>query len=191
MTSSFSLWSQSLLANTCALVASNVPSRAKVMVTPDSHHSSIWFYLSAKLCPVLRTGAHLACSKYGKEARMARAEWASKGKGVKQRAVRERTSEVIEMGSTGELRVIWPDSGSNWIISGQEWKQGGQWGDHNPNKRHGGLDQGVSGGGDEKWLGSGYKRGCVRMMSRTIHNFILCNCKKDSGSGLGETSLLF
>lgn len=178
MTSSSSLWSQSLLANTCALVASNVPSCAKVMVIPDSHYSSIWFHLSEKLYPFLRTGTHLACSKCSKEVSTARAEWASKGKGGKKWAVRDRTSEVIEMGSPGELSIIWSDSDSNCIISGQEWKQGGQWGDHNPNKRHGGLDQGVSGGGDEKWLGYGYKRGCVRMMSRTIYNFSLCNCKR-------------
>lgn len=190
MTSSFSLWSQSLLANTCTVVASNAPSCAKVMVTADSHHSSIWFHLSEKLCPVLRTGTHLAWSKCDKEANIARAEWASKEKGSKKWAVRDSTSEVIEMGSTGELRMIWSDSGSNWIISGQEWKQGGQWGDHNPNKRHGGLDQGVSGGGDEKWLGFGYKRGCVRMMSRTIHNLACATVKKIVEQVLGRPVLL-
>ena len=48
-----------------------------------------------------------------------------------------------------EQRRLCSNSGSNWIISGPEWKWGGQQGDLNPDKGPGGLDQGVSDGGGE------------------------------------------
>lgn len=44
---------------------------------------------------------------------------------------KRQTSEVLRGKAVGGLaRIIQSNSDSTWIISGQEWKQGGQRGDH-------------------------------------------------------------